>query len=279
MTQAQAVLKGRSRPDSTDGLTDQEETTENIDIAIWQAYAQSYEKFVTADPGYKHMLQEATQALDLDEGDTVLDIGCGTGNALDLMTKDMDIGGVGLDISRAMLENAGAKLPDNQGSSLLTEGDMTRIPLADGTVHACLSINSLYPLVPKEGSNRYESLETTIREVQRVLTQDGIFVASVPHPTFAEYSNLLGSIAEHFSYFIRNADFKGLAADLLHIFGNLKRARQVFQINRRITQIYELPTTEKYIDVLTRNGFRIEETRDVPTGNTLIVARKIKDAS
>jgi SAM-dependent methyltransferase len=151
---------------------------------------------------------------------------------------------------------------------------MTRIPFADGSVNHCLSINSLYPLVPRESSNADAPLHLAISEVRRVLEPNGLFVASVPDPNFAEYTSLLGSITEHFRYLIRDSGIKGVVRDLLNIFRNVKRASQVLDIQMKLTQMYRLPTDEEYIAILEENGFKIEETRDVPTGNTLIVARK-----
>ncbi|MDV9189039.1 methyltransferase domain-containing protein [Streptomyces sp. SR27] len=91
----------------------------------------------------------------------VVDIGCGNGKFIQRLRQDRpDLSLLGLDIAPGIL--AGVPGP-------VAVADATRLPLAAGSVDAALALHMLYhvPDIPQ-----------TVRELARVVSRDGLVVAS-----------------------------------------------------------------------------------------------------
>lgn len=98
----------------------------------------------------------------------ILDLGCGHGrHAGPALDRDHPL--VGVDISRGLLIRAKRALP--VGAWLM--GSCTSIPLAAGSVDACLCIAVLHHLPTSE------QRATALREIRRVLRPGGRLLASV----------------------------------------------------------------------------------------------------
>lgn len=100
-------------------------------------YADSYDagwKGTKSARFYDDLIREA----DIDAGDSVLDVGCGTGTILSFIASKTVIKGYGLDISERMLDIAREKNPDFE----FVSGDCTALPYEDGSmdvVMACMA--------------------------------------------------------------------------------------------------------------------------------------------
>ncbi|MFA7467493.1 MAG: class I SAM-dependent methyltransferase [Desulfotomaculaceae bacterium] len=99
-------------------------------------------------------------------GMKILDVGCGTGlYALDLAAKGLDVTGV--DISRPMLEQAGAKAKHAGLDVHFMEADALQLPFKDQSFDAVLSVTAL-EFAP--------DLSTALSEALRVLKTGGRLV-------------------------------------------------------------------------------------------------------
>lgn len=96
---------------------------------------------------------------------SILDLGCGTGMALNLLLeKRPDVKAYGLDLSENMLKVAGNRL----GSKAeLTKGDAENMPYKDGSFDTVMCIESFH---------HYPEPLKAFSEVMRVLKPDGTFV-------------------------------------------------------------------------------------------------------
>lgn len=94
----------------------------------------------------------------------VADLGCGTGETLDLLAEALpDVCGVGLDLSTAALARAARRAP---GLTWVAANADLRLPLLDASTDVVLSIHG-----------RRQAIEC-----RRVLRQDGVLVVAVPAP-------------------------------------------------------------------------------------------------
>ena len=91
-------------------------------------------------------------------GDTVIDLGCGSGRAL-LWNRDLGAAAVGIDISPYFAEDARREVD-------LLLGDLRRLPFADGTFTKAWSLDVLEHLSP-------EALRAMLTEASRVLAPGG----------------------------------------------------------------------------------------------------------
>ncbi|MFB6169424.1 MAG: class I SAM-dependent methyltransferase [Haloferacaceae archaeon] len=97
-------------------------------------------------------------ALSLDPGDRVLELGCGPGNSLDALADRVGPSGrvVALDASAGMVERASERAPDGATVDVV-RGDATRPPVADGSVDAVYAAMSLSatgdPVAAVEGAH------------------------------------------------------------------------------------------------------------------------------
>ena len=78
---------------------------------------------------------DLVKALDVRDGDAVLDVGCGTGTVLSYLRENRKIIGYGLDISENMIAIAKEK---NPGFSLTT-GNSAKLPYADETMDVMMA--------------------------------------------------------------------------------------------------------------------------------------------
>jgi len=100
----------------------------------------------------------------------VLDVGCGDGART---LANLPAGSVGLDISRRGLELATERVPESR----LIQGDMTTIPLGDGTVDAVSAYHAVFHVPREQQPGVYD-------EFARVLTAGGSLLMTLPGGRF-----------------------------------------------------------------------------------------------
>lgn len=93
---------------------------------FYRSRAGVYDRIARHTPGVKRWRQTAVDALDLDHGDTVVDIGCGTGASLPYLRDQVGAAGtvVGIDATPGMLAYA---------DRTAAEWDNVTVLAADGT--------------------------------------------------------------------------------------------------------------------------------------------------
>ncbi len=115
--------------------------------------------------------------LDLKEGMTLLDLGCGEGRHTLSAALTAPIHAVGLDMSRRDLTTARNRCGDfesltkTENAPSLIQGDGARLPFADATFDR---------IICSEVLEHIHDYETFLREIRRVIKPGGLFAASVP---------------------------------------------------------------------------------------------------
>ncbi|MFC7132185.1 MULTISPECIES: class I SAM-dependent methyltransferase [Salinibaculum] len=126
-----------------------------------------------------HTAKHALARLPVEAGDTVLDLGTGSGYVLRALRDTADIGrGYGLDASPEMLRNARSYTDDPQVGFL--RGDFDALPLATDSVDHVFSMEAFYYAPdPKH----------TLEEIRRVLRPGGTFYCAVNYYEESEHTH------------------------------------------------------------------------------------------
>jgi arsenite methyltransferase len=113
--------------------------------------------------------KHALSRMPVEEGDTILDLGTGSGYALRALRETQDIGiSVGLDGSPEMVRNAQGYTTDSLIQYLT--GDFHQLPFGDETIDHIWSMEAFY-----YSQNPIEVLE----EIERVLRSGGTFFCAI----------------------------------------------------------------------------------------------------
>lgn len=116
-----------------------------------------------------HTAKHALSRMPVEAGDTILDLGTGSGYALRALRETQDVGmSVGLDGSPEMVQNAREYTDDSLLSFLI--GDFHQLPFADGTIDHIWSMEAFY--------YSQEPIQV-LEEIQRVLRSGGTFFCAV----------------------------------------------------------------------------------------------------
>ena len=170
------------RPESPDAIehsagyitfTSQAYAASNDDAATQQAV--EWLEAQSVHPFLRDVAQRSLARLDLQPGESVLDVGCGTGVFLPGLASIVGPEGrvVGLDHSEAFLEEARKRLADEsiEDRVELVAGDVHRLPFADATFDAVHCERVLMHV---------EDPSLAIREMRRVVRPGGrVLVAEV----------------------------------------------------------------------------------------------------
>lgn len=140
----------------------------------WNTYATCYDALLQLKP-YQNLLQHVADTLDLTPDDSLLDVGCGTGNLLYKIGAEYNHGALaGVDFSHEMLERARTKCNGYNPTFLRTDVN-SPLPFGDGTFNKVVSVNVLYALTDPSA---------TLKEIRRVLKPGGELVLATPKSGF-----------------------------------------------------------------------------------------------
>ena len=116
-----------------------------------------------------HTAKHALARMPVESGETVLDLGTGSGYALRALRETRQIGrGIGLDGSAEMVRNARGYADDDRLE--FVHGDFHRLPLAEDSVDHVWSMEAFYYA---------EEPLAVLRELSRVLKSGGTFYCAV----------------------------------------------------------------------------------------------------
>lgn len=136
----------------------------------WERYAEVYDVLLHLSP-YQDMLNDALAALAVEPNQDVLDVGCGTGNFLDFLTRQTAVGRyLGIDNEPAMMAKAQEK---TRGVNYQQVNIDQPLPFAQSTFDRVVSTNVLYTVTDPV---------FLLREMQRVLKPGGRIVITNPVP-------------------------------------------------------------------------------------------------
>ncbi len=128
--------------------------------AFFDLWASFYD--VTLIKPYLLFIQKKiAKYIDLKNNPKVLDVGCGTGDALVFLSKTGHPSLFGLDISEKMLEKANRKM---RGKAILKTGSVEKIPF---------SSNSFDYVLSTEAFHHFPNPDKAVKEMKRVLKKNG----------------------------------------------------------------------------------------------------------
>jgi len=133
-----------------------------------------------------HTAKHALARMPVEAGDTVLDLGTGSGYVLRALRDTADIGaGYGLDASPKMLRNARGYTDDDHVGFL--QGDFDDLPFGSNSVDHVFSMEAFY-YAPDPGH--------TLEEVQRILRPGGTFYCAVNFYEESEHTHEWGEMLD-----------------------------------------------------------------------------------
>jgi SAM-dependent methyltransferase len=147
----------------------------------------------TMAPALAPMAAEVVRRAALARGESVLDVGTGTGTAA-AMARGEGRRIIGLDAAAGMLEIARREVPDVE----LIEADFSRIPLPDGAVDVVTSVHALLFAEDRIGA---------LREWLRVVRPGGRLSLSVPGPGTVVPSAVFGDVYDRYGIAWGDADY------------------------------------------------------------------------
>lgn len=126
-----------------------------------------------------HTAKHALSRMPVEAGDTILDLGTGSGYALRALRETQDVGmSVGLDGSPEMVQNARGYSDDALLSFLI--GDFHQLPFNSGAIDHIWSMEAFY--------YSQEPIQV-LEEIQRVLRSGGTFFCAVNFFEESEYTH------------------------------------------------------------------------------------------
>jgi phosphatidylethanolamine/phosphatidyl-N-methylethanolamine N-methyltransferase len=139
---------------------------------FYGSHVRCYDLLAMHTPGVHRWRRAAVRALDLSRGDTVLDIGCGTGATLPLLSRTVGPAGrvVGVDLTSELLDRATRRTEGLHNVSLV-RGDAETLPVSGSIDGALVSfVVGLLP-EPDQAVMRWLSL---VGDTGRLALLDGL---------------------------------------------------------------------------------------------------------
>jgi ubiquinone/menaquinone biosynthesis C-methylase UbiE len=145
----------------------------------WELYSYFYSLSLRNLLPYQQLLEDLNNVLDIKEGDSVLDAGCGPGLVIERIIRaneGKNLSVTGLDLSKRMISRARGRCDNSSIRFLVT--DLNRpLEFPESSFDRVVCSNTLYIL---------EDPRSVIGEFHRVLKQGGILIIANPKPNANE---------------------------------------------------------------------------------------------
>ena len=115
------------------------------------------------------LYEDSIRLLPLSDSDSVLDIGCGNGNVLNMLASRSGCNFTGIDISPSAIKSAlkrNRKYVKCERMKFLCQ-DMSKMPFDDCSFNQTYTINTVY---------FWDNLDVTMAEIRRILKPSGLFI-------------------------------------------------------------------------------------------------------
>ncbi len=181
----------------------------------------------TLRPGGFSLTEKGVQFCQISPEDTVLDLGCGRGATVNYLRDKHHIKAVGIDPSLKLINLA----KEECGYAGFFLGNGENLPFSDNTFH-CVFAECTLSLM--------DDLDSTIKQVHRVLKEDGWFVIT---DVFAKNPDGVGEL-NHFAF---NSCMRGLH-NLANLMEKLKGTGFIIELSEDHSHLLK--------DLLVKIGFR-----------------------
>ncbi len=149
-------------------------------MPFWEIYSYFYSLFLRNSFPYRRLLEDLSNALDIKEGASILDAGCGPGLVIEKIieeNKGKGISVTGLDLSKGMIKHAHRRCK-NFADVKLQIADLNKsLEFPDSSFDKVICSHTLYAL---------ENPQRVIFEFHRVLKQGGAVIIANPKPNAGE---------------------------------------------------------------------------------------------
>lgn len=138
-------------------------------MADWDSFSEHYDRIFLEGPNYVKTLEMMVDRLGDAEGASFLDLGCGTGNLIEVILESFAAATItGVDPSWGMIQRSRARFEGDERVRLAV-GDALEIPFGDGEFDGVLTNLALHHVQPGDR-------EACAREIARVLRPEGTLV-------------------------------------------------------------------------------------------------------
>lgn len=221
-----------------------------LSVNFWRKYFEVYDVLNLLIP-YQELLKSVCDALNVREGDRVLEAGCGTCN-LALKIKEKRANVVGLDYSQAALDICREK----DGELRLVHADLTKeLPFEEGHFDR-ISCNNVLYAIPESEQRK------VLEEFKRVLKSGGRVVLVNPRKGWSSVEIYKEGVRKTFQ---RKSFLKGMTLFLRLIVPSFK----IFYFNHLIQKEtdYHFFESGEQKKLLQKSGFRVPgPTQEVYSG-------------
>jgi ubiquinone/menaquinone biosynthesis C-methylase UbiE len=148
-------------------------------MPFWEIYSYFYSLSLRNLFPYRRLLEDLSDALDIKEGESILDAGCGPGLVIEKIiekNKGKRISITGLDFSKRMIKYAHRRCK-NLNVKLQVANLNENLEFSDSSFNKVVCCNTLYAL---------ENPRRVIFEFHRVLKQGGAVIIANPKPNAGE---------------------------------------------------------------------------------------------
>jgi ubiquinone/menaquinone biosynthesis C-methylase UbiE len=158
-------------------------------MPFWEIYSYFYSLSLRTSFPYRHLLEDLSNTLKAEEGEDILDAGCGPGLVIERIVEENEgkaISITGLDFSERMIRQA-QKRCKNLANVTLQVTDLNKsLQFPDGSFYKVICCNTLYAL---------QDPHRVLAEFHRVLKQGGAIIIANPKPNAGEKALIREHIA------------------------------------------------------------------------------------